>query len=314
VADHPGTAHTEHYVSANDALEVVPDLPRIYDEPFADPSELPTILVSRLARSAVTVALSGDGADETFGGYGRYRRVLKRWDGLRRWPQLSRDALAGIRDLLPATGGLVRRLQGIEATGAVELYALERGRWPRPAELVRGAEATPDTMDRPATWPVDVPPAQIMMYLDLAGYLPDNGLVKIDRASMAVGLELRAPLLDYRVVEFAMRLPLAHRIGADGGKLLLRRLLERFVPPALVDRPKQGFTPPLAHWLRGPLRGWAEELISEKRLNGTGMLNTELVRGLWRQHQDGRRGHSQLLWHILMFQAWDEVWGSTSGT
>jgi asparagine synthase (glutamine-hydrolysing) len=314
VADHLGTAHTEHYVSANDALEVVPDLPRIYDEPFADPSELPTILVSRLARSAVTVALSGDGADETFGGYGRYRRVLKRWDGLRRWPQLSRDALAGIRDLLPATGGLVRRLQGIEATGAVELYALERGRWPRPAELVRGAEATPDTMDRPATWPVDVPPAQIMMYLDLAGYLPDNGLVKIDRASMAVGLELRAPLLDYRVVEFAMRLPLAHRIGADGGKLLLRRLLERFVPPALVDRPKQGFTPPLAHWLRGPLRGWAEELISEKRLNGTGMLNTELVRGLWRQHQDGRRGHSQLLWHILMFQAWDEVWGATSGT
>ena len=313
VAGHLGTAHTELYVSANDALEVIPELPRIYDEPFADPSELPTVLVTRLARSAVTVALSGDGADETFGGYGRYRRVLRRWESLRRWPLASRRAVAGLRDLLPRTGGLARRLEGIEAAGAGGLYALERGRWPKPTELVPGAAAILDPMDRPELWPAGLPPAQIMMYLDLSGYLPDNGLVKIDRASMAVGLELRSPLLDHRVVELAMRLPLAHRLAPDGGKLLLRRLLERYVPPALVDRPKQGFTPPLAAWLRGPLRGWAEELLGEKRLEEGGMLNTRLVRRLWRQHQDGQRGYSQLLWHILMFQAWDEVWGGYGG-
>ena len=153
VADHLGTAHTELYVSANDALEVIPDLPRIYDEPFADPSQLPTILVCRLARSARDGGAVGRRGDEPFGGYGRYRRVLKRWDSLRRWPQLSRDALAGIRDLLPATGKLARRLQGVEAAGAVELYALERSRWPRPAELVRGAEATPDLSTGPTRGP-----------------------------------------------------------------------------------------------------------------------------------------------------------------
>lgn len=313
VAGHLETAHTELYVSANDALEVIPELPRIYDEPFADPSELPTVLVTRLARTTVTVALSGDGADETFGGYGRYRRVLRRWESLRRWPLASRRAVAGLCHLLPRTGALARRLEGVEAAGAVELYALERGRWPKPAELVPGAAAILDPMDRPELWPAELPPAQLMMYLDLTGYLPDNGLVKIDRASMAVGLELRSPLLDHRVVELAMRLPLAHRLGPGAGKLLLRRLLERYVPPALVDRPKQGFTPPLAAWLRGPLRGWAEELLGERRLEEGGMLNTRLIRRLWRQHQDGRRGHSQLLWHVLMFQAWDEVWGGYGG-
>ncbi len=265
MAAHLGTAHTELYLTGADALDVIPDLPSIYDEPFADPSQLPTILVCRLARSAVTVALSGDGGDEPFGGYGRYRRVRDRWDRLKAWPLLSRRALAALRDQFPAGSKLARRLRGVEAAGLVHLYALERSRAEAPTRLVPGARSLPDIVDQPGFWPKGLDPSQTMMFLDLAGYLPDNNLVKVDRASMSVGLEIRSPLLDYRVVELAFRLPLSMRLGHDRGKLVLWRLLERHVPRALVERPKQGFGVPIGQWLRGPLRDWAEALLDERQ-------------------------------------------------
>ena len=314
MAEHLGTAHTELYVTGEDALRVIPDLPRIYDEPLADPSQLPTTLVCRLARSAVTVALSGDGGDESFGGYGRYRRVRDRWARLGRWPHGARMLLAGIRDRLPAHGKLRRRLEGVGAAGLLELYAMERSRAEAAAELVRDAHVVPDLIDRPADWPRGVDPLQTMMFLDLAGYLPDNNLVKVDRASMSVGLELRSPLLDHRVVELAFRLPLAMRLGQDRGKLVLWRLLERYVPRELFERPKQGFGVPVGPWLRGPLRDWAEELLGERRLREEGMLDVAAVRATWSEHLSKRRDHPQLLWSVLMFQAWHEHWMTPTAT
>lgn len=308
MAQHLGTEHTELYLTGEDALRVIPDLPQIYDEPFADTSQLPTTLVCRLARSAVTVALTGDGGDESFGGYGRYRRVRDRWAKLQPWPQAVRRMLAAFRDRLPATSKLARRLEGVGAAGLVELYALERSRAELPATLVQGAEPLPDLVDLPDTWPQQVDPAQIMMFLDLAGYLPDNNLVKVDRASMSVGLELRSPLLDHRVVELAFSLPLAMRLGRDRGKLVLWRLLERHVPRALFERPKQGFGVPIGMWLRGPLRDWAETLLAERRLREDGILAAAPVRALWTAHERKQRNQTQLLWNLLMFQAWHEAW------
>ena len=285
MAEHLGTAHTELYVTGDDALEVIPDLPRIYDEPFADPSQLPTTLVCRLAGSTVTVALSGDGGDEPFGGYGRYRRVRDRWARLSAWPRAPRCALAMVRDWLPAESKLARRLAGVEAAGLLEVYAQERSRSEAPFRLVPGARHLPDLVDLPDRWPQGADPSQIMMFLDLAGYLPDNNLVKVDRASMSVGLEIRSPLLDHRVVELAFRLPLAMRLGQDRGKLVLWRLLERHVPRALFERPKQGFGVPVGAWLRGPLRGWAEGLLDERRLREEGLLDAGSVQALWAQHR-----------------------------
>lgn len=308
MAAHLGTAHTELYVTGDDALKVIPDLPRIYDEPLADPSQLPTTLVCQLARSAVTVALTGDGGDESFGGYGRYRRVRDRWGRLGAWPQGARSLLAGFRDRLPAHSKLARRLEGVGAKGLLDLYAMERSRADAPAELVRGARAVPDLVDQESRWPRGVDPLQTMMFLDLAGYLPDNNLVKVDRASMSVGLELRSPLLDHRVVELAFRLPLAMRLGQDRGKLVLWRLLERHVPRQLFERPKQGFGVPVGPWLRGPLRDWAEALLDERRLRADGLLDAGKVRTLWGEHLSRRRDHPQLLWNVLMFRAWQDHW------
>lgn len=314
MATHLGTAHTELYVTGEDALRVIPDLPSIYDEPLADSSQLPTTLVCRLARSAVTVALSGDGGDESFGGYGRYRRVRDRWARLSAWPQAARSLLAGLRDHLPVHSKPARRLEGVNAKSLLELYAMERSRADAPAALVRGARALPDLVDQAGQWPRGVDPLQTMMFLDLAGYLPDNNLVKVDRASMSVGLELRSPLLDHRVVELAFRLPLAMRLGQDRGKLVLWRLLERYVPRELFERPKQGFGVPVGPWLRGPLRDWAEALLNERRLREDGLLAAGTVRTIWSEHLGKRRDRPQLLWNVLMFQAWHEHWMKTDST
>jgi asparagine synthase (glutamine-hydrolysing) len=315
IAAHLGTDHTELYVGPKDSLALVPALPEIYDEPLADPSQIPTALVCRLARNSVTVALSGDGGDELFAGYQRYRRSLDSWQRLRRWPagaRMATEALtATLGDRSAAPGWLskaARRSAGIGAADALDVFVAERMRTPDPARLVRGARAVPHLLADRQDWPQLGEPLQAMMYLDFAGYLPDDCLVKVDRASMAAGLEVRCPLLDHRAVELAWSLPLAYRTDDRGAKRVLKSVLERYLPRALFERPKRGFGVPIGAWLRAPLRDWAEALLDERRLAREGYLEPAAIRGLWQQHQSGRRDRQELLWHVLMFQAWHECW------
>jgi asparagine synthase (glutamine-hydrolysing) len=315
IAARLGTDHTELYVGPEDSLALVPELPEIYDEPLADPSQIPTALVCRLARNSVTVALSGDGGDELFAGYQRYRRSLDSWQRLRRWPagaRMATEALTStLADRCAAPRWLskaARRSAGIGAADALDVFVAERTRTPDPARLVRGARAVPHLLGDRQGWPDVREPLQVMMYLDFAGYLPDDCLVKVDRASMAASLEVRCPLLDHRVVELAWSLPLAYRMDDGGAKRVPKAVLERYVPRALFERPKRGFGVPIGAWLRGPLRDWAETLLDERRLAREGYLEPAAIRGLWRQHQSRRRDRQELLWHVLMFQAWHEHW------
>ncbi|MGH6895292.1 MAG: asparagine synthase (glutamine-hydrolyzing) [Geminicoccaceae bacterium] len=311
IAAHLRTDHTELYVGPEDSLALVPELPAIYDEPFADPSQIPTALVCRLARGGVTVALSGDGGDELFAGYQRYRRSLDLWRRYRPWPggvrQAAEAAFAALDDRFAGPKWLskaAKRSTGLGAADPLDVFVGERTRIEAPARLVRGARATSHLLADRRSWPELAEPLQVMMYLDFAGYLPDDGLVKVDRASMATGLEVRCPLLDHAVVELAWSLPLDHR----DGKRVLKAVLERYVPSALFERPKRGFGVPIGAWLRGPLRDWAETLLGERRLAAEGFLEPAAVRALWDQHQSGRRHRPELLWHLLMFQAWHERW------
>ncbi len=328
VARHLGTQHTEVYLDAADALAVIPDLPRIWDEPFADASQIPTALVARIARRDVTVALSGDGGDELFGGYNRHvlggriaalnrhvpvalRGVLarllcapspERWDRVLRG--IERALPARLRPLPP--GERIHKLAAcLRAEDAAVLYRQLLTLWQAPEALVAGAAAPPaaGTTFAPGS---DV--AAAMMYLDTIGYLPDDLLVKLDRASMAVGLEARVPFLDHRLVEFAATLPTALKIRGAAGKWILRQVLARHVPPALFRRPKMGFGVPLDHWLRGPLRDWAEALIDERRLAREGLFVPAPIRAAWREHLSGSRNLQYPLWAVLMFQAWREAW------
>lgn len=317
LAAHLGTEHTALMVRPSDALEVIPELPRLYDEPFADPSEIPTFIVSRLARQQVKVALSGDGGDELFAGYKRYPRALKAW---RRWGWLPGPVRTAVVRTLERLGSAVegsrladkalRSARGLGAGGAGELSFRMHQRCARPEELVEGFRPDPAYgLAPPGT--AEVPdPLQAMMYADFAAYLADDVLVKVDRASMAVGLEVRCPFLDPRVLEFAWALPRRLRLGSGGGKVVPRRLLERLVPGELARRPKRGFSPPVGAWLRGPLRPWAEELLESARLEREGYLNSRAVRKLWEQHLGGSEGREPLLWAALMFQAWRQQWGA----
>lgn len=327
VAAHLGTEHTELYVTPQEALAVVPKLPQIYDEPFGDSSQIPTFLVSQLARKHVTVSLSGDAGDELFGGYNRYRwaEVIRRWVG---WlPAGSQRALStAMTALSPAawdavvgflSGALPGRLRPKAPGDKVhklarllggqserELYDALVSHWP--ADEVAGAVAGA------APWALCPIPQAVrtrperMMYLDTLGYLPDDILVKVDRASMAVSLESRIPLLDHRVVELAWRLPLHMKIRNGQSKWLLRQVLYRHVPRELIERPKMGFSLPIDSWLRGPLREWAESLLDPARLGSAGFLDPAPVRAKWLEHQSGTRNWQHLLWVILMFQAWLE--------
>jgi asparagine synthase (glutamine-hydrolysing) len=325
VARHLGTDHTELTVEPAHALEVIPRLAEWYDEPFADSSQVPTFLVSELTRRSVTVALSGDGGDELFAGYNRYFLGSKLWRTMGPVPGPLRGAVAGlIRAVSPGRwDALVGRLPGMPSLigdkahklasilGSADADALYRGlvsQWHHPEALVLGGRephgllwdervsaAVPDFVER-------------MQYLDTATYLPDDILAKVDRASMAVGLEARVPLLDHRVVEFAWRLPATQKIRGGQGKHLLRQVLYRHVPRALIERPKMGFGVPIDSWLRGPLRDWAEDLLDERRLREDGVLDAAIIRRFWAEHQSGRRNWQHRLWAVLMFQAWKARW------
>ncbi|MBV6271594.1 asparagine synthase (glutamine-hydrolyzing) [Alcaligenaceae bacterium CGII-47] len=304
VARHLGTDHTELYVSSQDALAVVPQLPRIYCEPFADSSQIPTVLVSRLARQHVTVALSGDGGDELFGGYALYQLMPRVWNRLRLLPMPLRRILAGVLAMLPISQRL-EKLQGIMAARSrEELYGLVRSHWLKPESLVLYAQEPSSLLRDAQAWRFIDDYESWLMAVDTCDYMVDDILVKVDRAAMASSLETRVPILDHRIVEFASSLPLAMKIRGGVGKWILREVLYRHVPKALIDRPKRGFAVPLASWLRGPLREWAEALLNEQRLRTEGYFDVSMVRRTWTEHLSGRRNRATKLWAILMFQAW----------
>ena len=307
VAAHLGTDHTELHLTPDRALDVIPRLPEVYDEPFADASQIPTLLVSAIAREHVTVVLSGDGGDELFFGYGRYADALDIWSRIGGWPAgLRRGLAAGLRGAGRLAGGgfgfRLRRLGfRIDAADFDAYYAnlLSLALAPTAARgWLRGLPGEPAI---PAAL---ADPARRMMFADQRTYLPDDILVKTDRASMAASLELRVPLLDHRVVEFAWRLPDACRRDGRTGKAVLRRLLYRHVPREIVDRPKQGFEIPVDDWLRGPLREWMGDLLDPAALRREGLIDAEAVGALVADHLAGRSRNGFALWPMLMFEAW----------
>lgn len=329
VAAHLGTKHTELYVSAADALAVIPRLPSIYDEPFGDSSGIPTHLVAQLARQHVTVALSGDGGDELFGGYNRYfwgRSIWQRFGplpvGLRRligrtltalsperWDELGGFLRTWLpRDLQMATpGDKIHKLAGIiDADNPAELYRRLVSQHRDPGSLVIGTTESPIWADEQVRGLDRQDVSERMMFHDLVGYLTDDILTKVDRAAMAVSLETRVPMLDHRVVEFAWRLPLRMKIRNGQGKWIVRQVLDRYVPKQLIERPKMGFGVPLDTWLRGPLRAWAEALLDESRLRREGYFHPAPIREKWAEHLSGRRSWQYWLWNVLMFQAWNQ--------
>ncbi len=310
VAQHLGSEHTELYVLPGEAEEVIPLLPHLYDEPFADPSQIPTYLVAKLTRRHVTVSLSGDGGDELFGGYPRYEIGQRVWGRVNWLPApLRRSVSAALQGLLPeadATPGTLHKVAEILSyENEQAFYNRLVSTWSTPLKLVPGASEPPTPLNDPAQWPQLPDFTRQMMCVDLITYLPDDILAKVDRASMGVSLEARVPYLDdHRVVEFAWRLPLSMKVRAGQSKWLLRQLLHRYVPAELVERPKKGFGVPIETWLRGPLRPWAEELLDEKRLQREGFFNPQPIRQKWAEHLAGNHDWHYYLWNVLMFQAW----------
>jgi asparagine synthase (glutamine-hydrolysing) len=345
VAHHLGTEHTTVELSPDEALAVVPRLPQIYDEPFADPSQIPSFLVARAARQHMTVALTGDGGDEAFAGYNRYVLGSTAWRQLHRLPPSLRSGLRrGVLTLSPARAdSIMRRLEPVlpqrlrmrnpgdklqklarlldaaaTATdpsdpthGADLLYKTLVSEWPDPTSLALGATEPPTFAQTgfpdSAAFPATLGVVERMMFLDQRGVLPDGMLTKVDRATMATSLESRLPLLDHRVVELAWSLPIEWNLHDGRGKQLLRTVLDRYVPRELIDRPKMGFDPPIGEWLRGPLRGWAEDLLDQQHLDAAGWLDPAPIRERWQEHQDRRRNWDYALWTVLQFQAWLET-------
>lgn len=310
VAAHLGTDHAEHYVSDRDALDLVPALARIYDEPFADSSQIPTLLVTKMARRHVTVALSGDGGDELFCGYSRYFRAAAWWNRRERVPAAVRGpaamALRGVAAAMPpgrSREPLERLSQVLGAPHAGQFYRSFVSYWKDPAEAVVGAEVLPGVFDEPPLEGI----FRAMTLLDVQTYLPDDILVKVDRAAMAASLETRVPMLDHHVYAFARRLPVNYLVRDGQGKWLLRQLLYRYVPRELIERPKKGFSVPLAQWLRGPLREWGDALLAPARLREGGLFHVAPIQRKWQEHVSGRRDWSTHLWSVLMVQAWLET-------
>ncbi len=319
VARHLQTQHTEYYVTANEAMEVIPKLSTIYDEPFAASSQIPMYLVSQLAKQDVTVALSGDGGDELFAGYNRYIWANDIWNKSRRTPRYLRQTIAAIIKSLPPhawdrffklfafkhslpTDKVYKVANILGSKTDNDVYRNLVSHWDDVQSVVLGvqednlnnylnADSLPNFTER-------------MMFIDLMTYLPDEVLAKVDRATMATGLEARVPLLDHRVVEFAWRLPLSLKLKDGQAKYLLRQILYRYVPKQLIERPKMGFSVPIETWLRGSLRDWAEDLLNPQRLKAEGFFNESIIQKKWIEHVSGKRNWHNQLWGVLMFQAW----------
>lgn len=327
VANHLGTEHTELYVTPEDALAVIPDLPNLYCEPFSDSSQIPTYLVSKLASEHVKVALSGDAADELFAGYNRHLVAGTLWKRARKSPRALRmlaakmltslsptawDAIAAkVRALSPRrshlrmVGDKAHKLASVLTAGdGAEFYKQLVSHWPHPDRVVLGAKEPSSLINSENDWPRTDNLVHWMMAIDAQTYLSDDILVKVDRAAMANSLETRVPFLDHQLVEFAWRLPLNLKIKNGQTKWLLRQVLYKYVPQKLVDRPKMGFGIPLQEWLRGPLRDWAEELLNESRLRREGFFDPAPIRSAWNAHLSGKTNEQYRLWDVLMFQAW----------
>lgn len=329
VANHLKTDHTELYITPNQAMDVIPKLPTLYDEPFSDSSQIPTYLVSYLARNHVTVSLSGDGGDELFAGYNRYFMGQSIWNKIGWLPKKLRQVSAnGLTLLSPNTWNrgqaifssllptkLKQGLIGDKIHKLAEILAVESpeamyhgliSHWKQPNSIVLDSCEPSTVLSDRNQW-ANIPEfTKRMMYLDMVTYLPDDILVKVDRASMGVSLESRVPMLDHRVVEFAWRIPLSMKIRNGQGKWLLRQVLYQYVPKELIERPKMGFGVPIDSWLRGPLREWAEELLGEHRLKEEGFFNPAPILQKWKEHKSGKRNWQYYLWDVLMFQAWLE--------
>jgi asparagine synthase (glutamine-hydrolysing) len=329
VAQHLGTDHTELYVSAEDALAVIPKLPTLYDEPFADSSQIPTFLISQLTRQQVTVSLSGDGGDELFAGYNRHLWGRSFWQKFGWIPPNTRKMAAGaIAQLSPETwdaifqksdrfiphklklrqpGDKLQKLAEILAIrNPQSLYKRLVSNCQNAEAVVLGSTEPPTVLSDSKLWGEFSDLTECMMYLDTVTYLPDDILAKVDRASMGVALEARVPYLDHRVVEFAWQIPLSMKIRDGMGKWLLRQVLYQYVPADLIERPKMGFAVPIERWLRGELRDWAEALLDERRLRQEGFFNPQPIRQKWEEHLSGRHDWKYYLWDILMFQSWLE--------
>lgn len=327
VATHLGTSHTRDLVTPAEAREAIVQMPAIFDEPFADSSQIPTFLVSRTARKHVTVALTGDGGDELFGGYDRYFVGQRAFPKIRAVPRYVRGPMSAVIRSLPP-GYWQSMLQGIRRIGGesrmadlsgerlhtlsrqlrttseAQMYEIMMARPEDGTVPLRGVEERHPLHGGAAGWPASLPAAEAMMLFDTLNILPDDFLVKVDRAAMSAGLETRAPLLDPEVFEFAWRMPLHWKLGVRTGKLLLRDLLYDFVPTHLVDRPKQGFGIPVGRWLKGPLRDWAESLLDEHRLRREGFLATAQVRRKWAEHLAGTHDRQNEIWSAVVFQEW----------
>jgi len=326
IAKHLGTEHTELYVKPEEAMAVIPDLPLLYCEPFSDSSQIPTFLVSQLAKQQVTVALSGDGGDELFCGYNRYQMTNSLWKKISMLPvplrtlmaksitSFSPQAWASFCQYMPGAhhynniGDKLHKGAGVLSSRSVdELYLGLVSHYRDPASLVIGAKEPPTLLTGNAPDLTGLSDIGHMMALDLITYLPDDILVKVDRAAMGVSLETRVPFLDHHIVEFAGTLPQSIKLNEGKTKWPLRQVLYRHVPPELIDRPKMGFGVPLHDWLRGPLRDWAEDLLAERRLQQEGFFRPEPIRKMWNEHLSGKRNWQHHLWNVLMFQAWLEV-------
>jgi len=321
VARHLGTDHNQLYVSHEQALNVINKLPILYDEPFSDSSQIPTYLVAEMTKQHVTVALSGDGGDELFGGYNRYHIAMRLLRKIEWMPHSVRAQLASLMNVVPPSHwsllasifgiseGAEKARKVIEIVSAPNREAVYRrliSHWKAPADVVLGTSEPPTILTTPSAWPSVDQFVHRMMALDTMCYLPDDILVKVDRAAMGVSLETRIPMLDHRVVELVWRLPLPMKIRAGQSKWVLRQILYKYVPKHLIERPKKGFAVPLHSWLRGPLREWAESLLDEARLRREGFFDPTVIRQKWLEHLSGQHDWQYYLWDILMFQAWLE--------